>query len=142
MFRNVLVAVDGSAEAQKAVEWALNACEENPAAEFALMYVHQPYLVPAPVSHFTPIDEDNYRPVMPERTPAHEALSLFAQQDRVHIETVMGNPADEICRKAEEGGYDVIVLGSRGHGVVASVLLGSVSAKVLHHAPCSVLIVR
>ena len=53
-----------------------------------------------------------------------------------------GDPAAEICRVAEEGGFDVIVLGSHGRGFVKRVVLGSVSHHVLQHAPCPVLVVR
>ena len=53
-----------------------------------------------------------------------------------------GDPAAEICREAEDGGYDLVVIGSHGYGVVKRVLLGSVSHHVLHHAPCPVLVVR
>jgi nucleotide-binding universal stress UspA family protein len=53
-----------------------------------------------------------------------------------------GDPAAEICRVAEEGRYDLIVIGSHGSGFLKRVLLGSVSHHVLHHAPCPVLMVR
>jgi nucleotide-binding universal stress UspA family protein len=53
-----------------------------------------------------------------------------------------GSPADEIVHAAEELGATVIVVGSRGWGRVRSVLLGSVSERVLHAAHCPVLVVR
>jgi nucleotide-binding universal stress UspA family protein len=53
-----------------------------------------------------------------------------------------GDPAAEICRVAEEGRYDLIVIGSHGSGFLKRVLLGSVSHHVLQHAPCPVLMVR
>jgi nucleotide-binding universal stress UspA family protein len=53
-----------------------------------------------------------------------------------------GSPADEIIAAAEEIGATLIVLGSRGMGSVRSVLLGSVSERVLHNAYCPVLVVR
>ncbi len=60
------------------------------------------------------------------------------------VETVVrrGSPADEIVRWATEGGVGLIVMGSRGGGEMHAVLLGSVSERVLHAAPCPVLIVR
>jgi nucleotide-binding universal stress UspA family protein len=54
----------------------------------------------------------------------------------------MGHPADEILRVAAQGGYDLIVLGSRGAGSFRSLLLGSVADKVRHRAQCPVLLVR
>lgn len=53
-----------------------------------------------------------------------------------------GDPGAEICRVAAEGGFDLVVLGSHGHGVVHRVLTGSVSDHVVRHAPCPVLVVR
>lgn len=53
-----------------------------------------------------------------------------------------GDPASEIVRVAEDGGYDLVVVGSHGSGFVKRVLVGSVSNHVVHHAPCPVLVVR
>jgi nucleotide-binding universal stress UspA family protein len=60
------------------------------------------------------------------------------------VETAVrrGSPADEIVRCATESGAGLIVMGSRGWGEMHAVLLGSVSERVLHTAPCPVLIVR
>ena len=55
---------------------------------------------------------------------------------------VHGDPAIEICRVAEEGRFNLVVIGSHGLGFLKRVLLGSVSHHVLHHAPCPVLVVR
>ncbi len=53
-----------------------------------------------------------------------------------------GVPASVICDVAEKGKFDLVVMGSRGHGHIAGILLGSVSDKVLHTASVPVLIVR
>lgn len=54
----------------------------------------------------------------------------------------VGDPAEEILRLADEGRYDLIVLGGSGKSALKGLLLGAVSAKVLHHAKQPVLIVR
>ena len=54
----------------------------------------------------------------------------------------VGDPGGAICAVAREFDADVVVLGSRGRGVLKRVVLGSVSEYVLHHAPCPVLVVR
>jgi nucleotide-binding universal stress UspA family protein len=53
-----------------------------------------------------------------------------------------GDPADVLVEEAKEAGADLIVVGSRGQNPVARAVLGSVSAKVVHEAPCDVLVVR
>jgi nucleotide-binding universal stress UspA family protein len=53
-----------------------------------------------------------------------------------------GDPATEIVRVAEDGNYDVVVVGSHGAGFLKRVLVGSVSNHVVHHATCPVLVVR
>jgi nucleotide-binding universal stress UspA family protein len=53
-----------------------------------------------------------------------------------------GDAADVIVEAAEQVGADLIVVGTRGRGTGKRALLGSVSTKVAHHAPCDVLIVR
>ncbi len=53
-----------------------------------------------------------------------------------------GEPAEQIIEYAREHQVDLIICGSRGLGTVTSMLIGSVSRRLAHHAPCSVLIVR
>jgi nucleotide-binding universal stress UspA family protein len=61
---------------------------------------------------------------------------------RVTRSTPTGDAAEEIVATAQDFDTDLVVVGARGLGGVARVLLGSVSEKVLHHARCSVLIVK
>jgi len=55
---------------------------------------------------------------------------------------VMGSAEQAVVEEAEKWGADVIVTGSHGHGFWKRAWLGSVSNGIVHHAPCSVLIVR
>ena len=57
------------------------------------------------------------------------------------IEAV-GHPAESIVDEAERGGFDLIVVGHRGHHGVARFLLGSTALRVVTHAHCDVLVVR
>ncbi|MBK9179666.1 MAG: universal stress protein [Acidimicrobiales bacterium] len=58
----------------------------------------------------------------------------------VHGRLVEGGPAAALLEAAD--GADLLVVGSRGHGGFASLLLGSVSHQVAHHAVCPVAIIR
>ncbi len=53
-----------------------------------------------------------------------------------------GRPATVLVDDATQFGADLVMCGSRGHGTIASLLLGSVSAEVVDHAPCPVLVSR
>lgn len=53
-----------------------------------------------------------------------------------------GRAASVIIEEATAFGADVVVIGSRGHGRIASLVLGSVSSEVVDHAPCPVLVAR
>jgi nucleotide-binding universal stress UspA family protein len=61
---------------------------------------------------------------------------------KISTELREGRPADQIVMAAEEGGFDLIVLGHRGLGKVKEFFLGSVSDRVADEARCPVLIVK
>ena len=60
----------------------------------------------------------------------------------VEAHLALGEPAEEIVRLAEELGAGLIVVGSRGLGVIRRALISSVSDSVVRHAHCPVLVVR
>jgi nucleotide-binding universal stress UspA family protein len=74
---------------------------------------------------------------------AHATLdALAAATSEGTLEVRVGDPAGEIVRAATDWGASLIVTGSRGRTGLRRVLLGSVARNVLHHASCSVLVVR
>lgn len=73
------------------------------------------------------------------QTYAREAES---QQIPVELDCRVGTPSSWICDRARTWEADLIVLGRRGHSGLSEFLLGSVSNYVVHHAPCSVLVVQ
>ena len=62
--------------------------------------------------------------------------------NRVRSRAEIGYPAEVIVRIATDEHASIIILGSRGHGPLRSMLLGTVTDRVAHHAHCPVLIVR
>lgn len=75
----------------------------------------------------------------------NDALALLralAPDLSAHAALLEGSPRDEIIAEARRWGAELVVVGSRGHGAIKSVLLGSVSMAVVLQAPCSVWVVR
>ncbi len=61
---------------------------------------------------------------------------------KAYTKLLEGNPGDELVRESETGEYDLLVVGTRGMGGLKSLLVGSVSNKVVHHAKIPVLLSR
>jgi nucleotide-binding universal stress UspA family protein len=139
--KKILIATDGSAASREAVQFGLELAVEH-AAEVTFVHV-VPVLdrsfadgigVPAAKPHR--IDEV-------DRRPLEDALALAAERDvDAKAELLAGLPVDEIVAYADTMDADLIVLGSRGRGAIATALLGSISRGVLHEARRPVLVVR
>jgi nucleotide-binding universal stress UspA family protein len=69
---------------------------------------------------------------------------LINDKSGININTVLieGDPASKIIGYSEMEKFDIIIIGSRGMGKFKELIVGSVSNKVLHHAKCSVMLVR
>jgi nucleotide-binding universal stress UspA family protein len=70
---------------------------------------------------------------------AHATLREHGITSEMRVEA--GDPAERILAEARDGGYDLIVTGTRGRGPVARLLLGSVSHRLAEETPCSLLVV-
>ena len=82
---------------------------------------------------------------LPEK-PVVLALSvvrpLHAIVDSGDTAVRVGAPVEHIVAAADDPGIDLVIVGARGFGPIKRLLLGSVSERVLHHAPCAVLVVK
>lgn len=140
MNNRIVVGVDGSAESEAALRWAFDEAELRSAV---LEAVHT-YDVPVfadPVGLGTTALYQNIPEI--EQAAKDEVDRLVADHARpgVSVETfVAQGPAGGILVD-RAGEADLLVVGARGHGAVASLLLGSVSKHVAHHSPCPVVIV-
>jgi nucleotide-binding universal stress UspA family protein len=150
MLEKVLLPTDGSETAEKAIAFAARLFENTPCKVTLLSVVEEPVYsafwsdgLIAPEVLMPPPEE--LREELDKR--AEEMLSESAKPLRdagldVQPKIRFGNSAAEVLQEAEEGDYDMIVMGSHGRGALGGFLLGSVSNRVAHHAKCPVLIVR
>lgn len=149
MIERILVAIDGSQPADKALDFAIDMAKRY-SADLQILSV-----VPKPESlmpRFTPAapPEDFYRFFVEQmedrlKTVLSDALERAKKKSlssRTSTRLLKGQPADKIVETASEGGVDVIILGSRGLGSIEEIVLGSVSNRVADKATCTVLIVK
>jgi nucleotide-binding universal stress UspA family protein len=92
-------------------------------------------------SEFEKTARENAMKIVSETT---EKLKAYTDSSKVAVSTdvLFGSPDSRIVETAEEWNADLIVVGSHGYSRWERLLLGSVSDSVVHHAPCSVLVVR
>ncbi|HEX5465354.1 MAG TPA: universal stress protein [Candidatus Limnocylindrales bacterium] len=142
----LLVAVDGSPDAQKAV--ALVAATSWP-ADTSIRLVAVAETIPAwlalPTEGIPPIDPEAIdRAAAKELAAALEASAVPLRDAGLTVETVLrtGRPATVIAQEASDAKVDLVVVGSRGQGPFRSMLLGSVSAEVVDAATVPVLVAR
>ena len=146
--KSIVVAVDLSEPSLRAVDWA---------ADLAAKYDSE--LVLLTVGHVIAGADPGIEAYMrmehiqePVAGVAIESMreGLFSVRDRAaakgarHISTdvFVGDPAEQIIACADARQADLIALGSRGHGRLAGLLLGSVAQKVVALAQCAVLVVH
>jgi nucleotide-binding universal stress UspA family protein len=137
----ILIATDASPSAREAIDFGLELAAEQGAEVTFVHVVPAVDILPGGGFGITV-------PVLHELTDADaEPLDAAreAAEDRgleVHTRLLRGDPADEIVAYADVVDADLIVVGSRGHGTIASALLGSVSRAILREARRPVLVVR
>lgn len=142
MFRNILVAIDGSPDAEQALSHAVDLA----ASEHARLTIFSAVPTPPPFAYATPgaAALADFAERSQQETEAVLARARERVPAEVPVTTVMKlEPAKpSLLAQIEKGEHDLVVMGSRGLGAVRSALLGSVSHHVLHHAHAAVLIVH
>lgn len=140
MFDKILLAVDGSDHALHAARIAAEMARGMKPKEFRIvvsydtipMYLGEPNMQIA----------INSRKLEAEEVLAAAVKEVGNLPCEIHTEILEGDPGEAIIEVANTRQSEIIIMGSRGLGRLAGLLLGSTSQKVVSHAPCPVLIVR
>jgi len=140
--KRILVATDGSPSSAEAVAFGSELAVEQ---EAELIFVHVvPTLDVFPGTGFGGMGGAfPHEPSDHDHALLEEAAAVAAEHDIMSTTALLrGDTVDEIVAYADSRDVDLIVVGSRGHGAIASALLGSVSRGVLGESKRPVLIVR
>ena len=132
--KRILVAFDGGDPARRALTTGIELAKrfEAPISVVSVVPVH-----PGRV----PVDPWDDREVHAEEL--RQAKELLAEHGiTAELLEPAGDPAPTIERIAEEGGFDTVVVGSRGLGALSRILQGSVSEHIATHAAATVVIAR
>jgi len=157
MLSKILVAVDQSTASQQAFETALKLAKAL-GAHLTLVHVLDVFDPVSPERPTIPVNSygmglddtlrknydrqwtefvDHYASLLKQKQENAEAIGVTA--DYVHP---YGLPGPTICKVAETTQSDLIIVGSHGRSGLKELILGSVSNYIMHHAPCSIMVIH
>ena len=146
MVKKILVALDGSKASNNALSFALKLAD-NLSANVELLTVVPPVFLPSYSIYVLKSDaisecaknlEISFRGVL---SKAQEEARGSHPKTNVSTRFEKGEPSEKIVEVANQGGFELIIIGSRGLGGIVSAL-GSVSSRVVDKSNCPVLIVK
>jgi nucleotide-binding universal stress UspA family protein len=143
MFHSILVAVDGSPDAEQALTEAIDLAESEHTRLTLITAVCQvPATAYGPAAAGLPVAQ-----LLEDAHAEAEAILRRAREripEGISVSAVLSEYPIRVAlsRQIAHGDHDLVVMGSRGRGAVRAALLGSVSHYVLHHSPVPVLIVH
>ncbi len=137
--KKFLVPVDGSDYSMRAAKYAAELSDFTD-GKIILVYCHRPFPVVLGEPYFqnaiNKITEKSHKLIEPYR-------QLFQETGTSFTERILEAPApNAICDVAKTEKLDMIIMGSRGRNKLEGCLLGSCTQRVLHLAPCPVLVIR
>ncbi len=139
----MLIAVDGSEHARRAIEAVARLARQGPAVEVLLLNVADAMVF---YGELPPFDfeavERAQRAHQEKLLVEAEAQARACGLEQVSTQSAVGLAASEIVRVAEERGVDQIVMGTHGRGAVGTLFLGSVAQRVVHQSKVPVLLVK
>ncbi|MDE2401951.1 MAG: universal stress protein [Burkholderiales bacterium] len=139
---NILLAVDGSAYTKRMLAWLTTNDEWLSAPhEFTIVTVTPP-ISPYAASMFAPDELKSYYSESSEAV-FKPIRKFMAKHDlATHYVSKVGHPAEVIGRLVDKEKFDLIIMGSHGHGNFLNLVMGSVASQVLARCKVPVLLVR
>jgi nucleotide-binding universal stress UspA family protein len=136
----IVVGFDGSGHSRLALEWAMReaALRQLPLAVVTVHTAAMGYFGPVSYPGDVDLTQHAREIALKEVDDAKRQLGACAPRE-VEVLAITGIPAEELLSAAKDA--DLLVVGSRGAGGFARLLMGSVSSQVAHHAHCPVVIV-
>jgi len=144
----ILVAVDGSEPSMRAVALAAELAAKQGATLTLVAVVRQLERLDPALSAYAESEHIRSPGVELPLAAADNMLERARERatkagaKRIAVDAPMGDPAEQIIDAAAAHKADLVVLGTRGHGRLRGLLVGSVAQKVVSHAPSPVLVVR
>jgi nucleotide-binding universal stress UspA family protein len=135
----IMVGVDGSEESRHALRWAADKARRLGASLQVVHALWEPHSVPHGPSIPTMVRELQSFAGRPQHVIDESLAEIADSHVPVRSEVISGSPAAVLIDAAR--GAEMLVVGSRGHGGFAGLLLGSVSQQCAAHAPCPVVVV-
>jgi nucleotide-binding universal stress UspA family protein len=135
--RKILLCYDGSAEAERALERAVEIATVVPSRVTVVSVAEPIYPVAVLADLVDPAETEAHRRLLDDAVRTLRARGVEAGT----VEPA-GDTADLIVEMARQEAADLIVVGCRHRGLIRRLLFGSVSAEVVANAPCDVLVVR
>jgi nucleotide-binding universal stress UspA family protein len=145
IFRNIMVATDGSELVRKAVDTAIEIAKLSKAKLYAVHVITQEEFS---VTQHNPREPELKKSIKEQFIAEGKKATTYVETAgkivNVAVEPVIleGNPADEIVDFAEKNDIDLIVMGTLGKTGIQRFLLGSVAENVVRHSKKTVLVVR
>lgn len=136
-----LIPVDGSDNASRAVQYAADSVKRDPQQEFVLLNVQHPF----PLRTHASLSQEEIRRITRDEAEKalHPARTILEQAGaRYSTQALNGDVEEVITRQVEENGCNAIIMGTRGMGAAANLVLGSVASKVIHLATVPVTLVK
>lgn len=139
--KRILVAVDGSDASLKAARMAADVALRF-GSKLTLCHVVPKLLLPPDVYGLTIAEVEKEHRAYADRLLETAVATLDEPGLDISTTVLYGSPAEAIAEEAAVADVELVVIGSRGHGAVARMFLGSVSDRIVHISPKPVLVVR